>query len=151
MTLKQLLKIIRMLPEKTPIHAAYEKGHVKRFGPRQHWSKSQKEHWEGWLADYADGLNPFARENLKVDRVRMKKTGKQAFNRIMHAPMLLWLAEAAGVSKGLVLRAKKIALAADLGFAQQCAGIRKIIPWAMVTDCLLAKTVEKLPTKTKLL
>jgi hypothetical protein len=46
--------------------------------------------------------------------------------------MLLWLAEAAGVSRTKVLAAKRSALASRGRRATQCAKIRRVIPWPAI-------------------
>jgi hypothetical protein len=53
--------------------------------------------------------------------------------------MLLWLAEAAGVSKKELLIAKRSALAGPAKRGSHCALIRKAIPWRTVEERLAGR------------
>lgn len=143
MTPKQFQKLVRMLPEKTPIHAACEKILQKRhITLRDAWYRSQWEHWQGWLSE-CDGAGAY-------NRKKPHKTAESVYNSIACPPMLIWLAEAVGLHKELVLKTKAIALTEGQTFPRQCGSIRKIVPWGMIADGLLAKAADKIAAKTKL-
>lgn len=143
MTPKQFQKLVCMLPKVTPIHAACEKILKKQHVTlRDAWYASQSEHWQGWLSE-CDGAGYYKRK-------KPHQTVESVYNSIACPPMLFWLAEAVGVPKETLLKAKKIMLTKGIAFPRQCGGIRKLIPWAMIANALLAKAADKLPAKTKL-
>jgi hypothetical protein len=89
------------------------------------WYRSQKEHWLGWLSDY-DGPGAYRRKTSMV------RSAEFAYNHVLCPPMVLWLGEASGVDKSLVLQAKRAALAASRPLQVKCASIRKIVPWSKI-------------------
>jgi hypothetical protein len=93
------------------------------------WYTSQKEHWRGWLSEYG-GPGAYGRKSWKG------RSAEFVYNHIGCPPMLLWLAEAAGVSKTKVLAAKRSALAARGKRATHCAKIRTAIPWPVIEEQL---------------
>jgi hypothetical protein len=96
----------------------------KEWNTKGVWYKSQKEHWLGWLAEY-DGPGFYNRQNAK-------RSAEFVYNHINCAPMVLWLGEAAGISRAKVSEAKRAALSVTRAYSSQCAAIRKIIPWGMI-------------------
>ena len=95
------------------------------------WYKTQKEHCLGWLSEY-DGPGAYGR------KTRSGRSAEFVYNHINCPPMLLWLAEAAGVSKRDVLAAKRIALSARRNRGTHCAVIRRAIPWSIIEERLCA-------------
>lgn len=85
--------------------------------------RSQKQHWIGWLSEY-DGPGFYGRSNGKRD-------ARYIYGHIQCPPMLLWLAEAAGVAGELVTAAAAAVKPGDR-VTTQCAALRRIIPWAVV-------------------
>ena len=131
MTPRLLLRKIKTLPVKAPITASYGRALIARgvWDDEGVWYTSQKEHWLGWLSEY-DGPGAYDRKSW---------TGRSAqfvYNHIGCPPMLLWLAEAAGVSRTKVLAAKRSALSARGNRATHCAKIRAVIPWPVIEERL---------------
>ena len=133
MTPSQLAKQISLLPATVPITVQFEKD-LTALGMWNSEKESckyttQKGHWRGWLRGYS-GAGFYHRTSGQL------RTAEYVYNHIMCPPMLLWLPEAAGVSKATVLSAKKSALSVKQTFPSQCAAIREIIPWKMVENAL---------------
>lgn len=131
MTLKPLglLRRIRKLPDTPTLYAAYLKRTARKKQSRPVWyGDSQKRHWLGWLAGYS-GAGAYGRKNHKRD-------ARFVYNHIRCAPMLAWLVEASGVDTATVKQVYRV-LDAPMGYAAQCAAIRKIVPWDVVADALL--------------
>lgn len=98
------------------------------------WYETQQEHLLGWLFQY-DTEGYYGR----------KYAGRSAeffYNHFNCAPGLLWLAEAAGAPRPLLLRAKRAVLAAGKQGSAQSAALRRILPWAAVLRLL-----EEHPTR----
>lgn len=127
MTPRALLKRIRRLDSGGPVTASVTKA-LQAGKPSTTWYKTQKEHWGGWLRGY-DGPGYYGRKN--PDR-----EAEYIYNHIQCAPMLLWLAEAAGMPRKTLLAAKRAVLAAGPSCARQCASLRRVIPWAEVRGAL---------------
>jgi hypothetical protein len=83
------------------------------------WYRSQKEHWLGWLSEYG-GPGFYGRKTTS------RRSAEFAYNHIVCPPMILWLAEAAGVQRLLVLRAKDAALKDRSHARARCAVFRQI-------------------------
>src|SRR5690606_31435310 len=112
----ELLRAIKRLPTDPPVH-----------DPRK-WYRTQKEHWIGWLDEYA-GPGAYGRKTPSPTDAR------HVYNRIVEPKMLLWLAEAAGVSAEKVGEAKRQAATATS--LQQAAGrVRRLIPWEDVEHAI---------------
>jgi hypothetical protein len=113
--------------------ASYERELVVRgiWDDKGVWYTSQKEHWLGWLSEY-DGLGAYGRKTCRG------RSAEFVYNHIGCPPMLMWLAEAAGVSKAQILNAKRFALSKQRNRAAHCAVIRKIIPWPTIEERLRA-------------
>jgi len=131
MTPKRLAHKIRNLPVKAPITASYERVLIARniWDDDGVWYTSQKEHWVEWLLEY-DGPGAYNRKTSKG------RSAELAYNHVRCPPMLLWLAEAAGVSKKQVLAAKRSALKARRNLGSQCAALRGAIPWSEIEGLL---------------
>jgi hypothetical protein len=96
---------------------------------RATWYESQKEHWVGWLFHY----------NSSGAYGRKVTTGRDArfvYNHVVCPGLLTYLADAAGVSRGLVRQAKHLAASGGTEMARAGA-IRRIIPWELVQEALL--------------
>jgi hypothetical protein len=126
MTPKQLLTHVRKLNENGSVTAALT--HALGPGRRTPWYRHQKEHWEGWLGEY-DGPGAYDRNDWHRD-------AGYVYGHIQCAPMLLWLAEAAGLPKSTLTSAKQAVLKAGTSPAGQCAALRRVIPWSHVEGAL---------------
>jgi hypothetical protein len=132
MTPRVLARKIKELRVTAPITATYEHALITRgiWNDEGVWYSSQKEHWLGWLREY-DGPGAYGRQ------VWTGRSAEYVYGRIGCPPMLLWLAEAAGVSRSKVLAAKRSALSGRPNRATHCAKIRKAIPWSVIEARLL--------------
>jgi hypothetical protein len=132
MTPKGFARKIGKLRGTAPITASYERALIARGIWDNHgvWYTSQKEHWIGWLSQY-DGPGAYNRKTWKG------RSAEFAYNHVRCPPMLLWLAEMAGVPKKNVLAARRSALEAPRNLGSQCAALREAIPWAVVGSSLL--------------
>lgn len=125
MTPKMLSRKIRRLRARLPISTEFERVLQKRGTWRgKQWYRSQKEHWLGWLSEY-HGPGYYGRKDSY-------RSSEFVYNHIVCPPMVLWLAEASGVPKSTVAKAKRAALSAKPSFPAQCAAIRKVIPWELI-------------------
>jgi hypothetical protein len=131
MTPRSLSRKIRRLRVGAPITESYARALVARgvWSNEGVWYTSQKEHWLGWLSEY-DGPGAYERKTWSG------RSAEFVYNHINCPPMLLWLAEAAGVSKRDVLGAKRSALSTRRKRGTHCAVIRKAIPWLMIEERL---------------
>jgi hypothetical protein len=129
MTPRGLARKISKLPERAPITHSFENVLTARgiWNPERERKKysSQKKHWEGWLSEYSGG-GYYDRKNRAV------RSAEVVYNRVNCPPMLLWLIEASGVRKAVVLAAKRCALLAPPSYPSQCSRIRQAAPWSMV-------------------
>jgi hypothetical protein len=127
MSPRELRRKIMALKAKPPITIAFERALVRQ-GTRSEEGEgydSQKDHWLGWLSEY-DGPGFYGR------KAKRGRSAEFAYNHIVCPPMVLWLAEAAGVPRSIVMKAKRIALAAPPSLPSQSAAIRSVVPWAMI-------------------
>jgi hypothetical protein len=131
MTPKGLARKIGRLRVEAPVTASYQRTLIARgvWDDRGVWYTSQKEHWIGWLLQY-DGPGAYNRKRWKG------RSAEFAYNHVRCPPMLLWLAEAAGVPKKKVLAAKRSALKAPQNLSGQSAALRKAIPWPIIEQCI---------------
>ena len=131
MTPKALRSKISTLKVAAPLTESYSRVLIEReiWTDAGVWYSSQKEHWLGWLAEY-DGPGAYGR------KTHGGRTAEFVYNHINCPPMLLWLAEAAGVPKSKLLGAKRAALAGPAKRGSHCALIRRAIPWTVVEECL---------------
>lgn len=119
--------IMRRLDSSYPISDRYERLYL----PGDHWWSSQRQHMVGWFSELS---SPGA-----YGRTR-PITARVAYNRFQCAPGLLWLSEGVGVDH------QTVTMAADLAGgrgrpATQCAAIRRVIPWSMVSE--LAAKIDR--------
>src|SRR5665213_1631268 len=125
MSPRQLRRKILELKAQPPITQAFERALARQstWSEKGVWYKSQKEHWLGWLSEY-DGPGFYGR------KTKRRRSAEFAYNHIVCPPMVLWLGEAAGVARSLVMKAKRIALVAPLSLPSKSSAIRSIVPWA---------------------
>jgi hypothetical protein len=126
-TPKSLFRKIKGLEVGAPITAGYERALMTRgvWSNQGVWYITQKQHWLGWLSEYAYGR-----------KTRSGRSTEFVYSHINCPPMLLWLAEAAGVSKRNILAASRSALAARRSRGTHCAVIRRAIAWPMIEERL---------------
>lgn len=92
--------------------------------------RTQKERWLKWLSGYRPGY---------YHRVNWDRPPKFIYNHLEYVPMLLWLAEAAGVPRFALMKAKAAVLKAGPNDASQAAALRRILPWCLVEALLNAR------------
>ncbi len=100
-------------------------------GPRRQrgvWYKSQKEHWIGWLYNY-NSPGAYSR------KVTSGRDAKFVCNHVAYQGLLIYLADASGVSRQLVQQAKRVDQS-DKTTTQTCGRIRRIIPGSLVLAAL---------------
>lgn len=100
------------------------------------WYESQKEHWVGWLFHY----------NTPGAYGRKVTTGRDArfvYNHVVCPGLLIYLADASGVSRQLVREATKVA-ASDAPDMAKAGRIRRIVPWELVQISLLKNGYARL-------
>ena len=131
MTPSALRSKIAKLRIRAPVTESYGRALINReiWTDEAVWYRNQKEHWLGWLSEY-DGPGAYSRKNWK------QRSAEFVYNHIGCPPMLLWLAEAAGVKKREILAAKRLALSGSSSRASHCAIIRKSIPWSKIEETL---------------
>ena len=94
---------------------------------------TQKEHWLGWLGAY-NGPGAYGRQKWEKNA-----PAEQIYNRAVNPAMVLWLGEAAGVPEATVKKAASAALKAGETLMSKAAAIRKVIPWSLIEERLLAR------------
>ena len=130
LTPRQLRRIISKLEEHQPIAEHLEREIARRNPHRpERWYRSQKQHWMGWLSEY-NGPGFYG-------RLRWDRSAEFVYNHIQCPPMLLWLAEASGLSRRRILRAEAAVLAAGNHHGPGTAAIRSLLPWETVEQNLL--------------
>lgn len=100
------------------------------------WYESQKEHWVGWLFHY-NSSGAYGR------KVTAGRDAKFVYNHVVCPGLLTYLADAAGVSRGLVRQAKHLAASPGTEMARAGA-IRRTIPWELVQEALLENGYARL-------
>jgi hypothetical protein len=129
MTPEQLRRRIYKLREHQPLTIRLERSLATAdLIRRPPWYCSQKEHWLGWLREY-DGPGYYGRREWG-------RSAEFVYNHVVCPPMVLWLGEAAGVPSNVIAAAGSAALSAGPSQASRSAGIRRVIPWAMIELCL---------------
>lgn len=131
---KELRRRIKQLEADTPRYRLLEVALEEGVGFGGAWYTSQKEHWLGWLAEYA-GPGAYGRQ---FDACR---DARYVYNHIQCAPMLFWLIEALGEFEDRLDAIFEAIEAAPNVNASQCAALRKVVRWADVEEALLARTV----------
>lgn len=98
--------------------------------PRAPARPNQKDQWLRWLSGYRPGY---------YGRVNWDRPPKFIYNHLESVLMLLWLAEAAGVPRFALMKAKAAVLKAGSNDASQAAALRRILPWCLVEALLNAR------------
>lgn len=131
MTPRALSRKISRLRVKAPVTASYAHALIELgiWSDEGVWYRTQKEHWLGWLSEY-DSPGAYGRKTVAG------RSAEFVYNHINCPPMVLWLAEAAGVSRRNVLAARRSALSARRSRGTHCAVLRKTIPWSMIEERL---------------
>lgn len=138
MTIAQLRQHVARFSPDGPQTEALQHAVRARFKKRDVWYRTQKEHWTGWLSNY-DGPGYYGRQ-------RWDRDAQFVYNHIQCAPMLLWLAEAAGVPSAKVTAASAAVLAAGPRLSSQVRALRQILPWSLIEATLKAEPTA--PTAT---
>ncbi len=124
MTIPELRRHVASLSPAGPHSEALQRAIRERFKKREVWYRTQQEHWLGWLRSY-DGPGFYGRR-------RWDRDAQFVYNHIQCAPMLLWLAEAAGVPSETIVAAGQAVLTAGARLSSQVAALRHLIPWSAV-------------------
>ena len=104
------------------------------------WYETQQEHLLGWLYDYS-GPGYYNRSNWD-------RTAEFVYNHFNCAPGLVWLAEAAGAPRALLLKAKRAVLRAGPHSSARSAAARRVLPWELVERLLNHRsTVRKIRSR----
>jgi hypothetical protein len=127
MTPQELRRRLARLHPVGPVTESLERA-LRRPGQREPWYMTQQEHLLGWLRDY-DGPGYYGRTSWD-------RTAEFVYNHFNCAPGLLWIAEAAGAPRLLLLRAKRAVLAAGPRNPAQSAAVRRIFQWVEVERLL---------------
>lgn len=134
-TPEQLLRLLEKLSPDSPITDEFsarwrgteDKGQSEQKGV---WYGTQHEHWMGWLGNY-DGPGGY-------DRKDWKRSAAYVYNHVVNPQMLVYLAEAAGISPVTVREAMDAALAkSGSSMSAMSAAVRKVVPWSKVEQALL--------------
>ena len=131
-TAQELSAYIERLSPDSPVTDSLQKEIRSGFKQQQVWYRTQKEHWLGWLSCY-DGPGAYGRTDWNRD-------AKFIYNHIVCPPMLLWLAEAAGLPTEKIREANTAALAAGPRLPSKVGAIRRLIPWSVVEAALVHRT-----------
>lgn len=93
---------------------------------------SHKSHWANWLAEY-DGPGYYGRSTETI------RSAGYIYEHLHCAAMLIWLAEVAGVERGLLLKAKAAVEPLPLSHPRAGRLARSILPWGLVLAHLQLK------------
>lgn len=131
-----LLRLVGAFPDQLPRTLELEKRIQIGAGFHGKWYASQGEHWRGWMGHKNAVLCRSGRDPSSVPaRVRWN---------LNCAPMMYWLAEAAGIPAETLDRAEEAAkvAAARVGHDHPSHGkaMRAVLPW-----CQIEKALEALP------
>jgi hypothetical protein len=133
----QLRKAITRLSAVSPFTDRFRvKWRAKRaHGAQQErpavWYKTQHQHWLGWLEKY-DGPGAYGRTGTGY-------SAEFAYNHIVNPQMLVYLAEAAGISDRTVRKAAAEALANRSTMSSMSAAVRRVVPWKTIEATLMAR------------
>jgi len=123
---------LKHLDAEPPLRVAFERAPDEHPASlRNAWYSRQKEHWLGWRKEY-DGPGYYGRQSWDV-------TSERVYNRVANPAMVLWLGEAAGISKFQVKSAVAAAKKAGTTFPAQCGAIRRVIPWSDIEPLLASR------------
>ena len=90
-----------------------------------------KQHWIGWLEEY--GTGGYYHRSPETSR---RADARYVYDHLKAAPMMIWLAEAAGVPEPIIRNAvKHQGLYTDKG--ARARAVRRVLPWSTVESYLL--------------
>ncbi len=137
MSIDELSHRINDLVEQTELLSQLEK--------ELEWKKenTMKEGWLRWLSQYNE---PGAYQRKKLDR----QDAEFVYNHLLAPDLLLWLGEASGVSKEIVLSAIAAYRESKPPKASQCLAIRQKIPWPTIEAALRKNTKYDVPVQERL-
>lgn len=129
---RTLLLIIQDLPVFPPVTVAFERSLSKQgtWSKERAWYRSQKEHWLGRLEEY-EGTGYHGRKNWL-------RTAEFIYNHLVCPPMVLWVAEVAGIPRQTLRKAVRAALSAAPYLPAKSSAIRNVISWKEVETLLNA-------------
>lgn len=122
----ELKRHIGTFRSELPISKTFEENARVGVGFQGKWYRSQREHWLGWISvkERKDGID------LASSHARRRWSG------LSSPPMLIWLAEAAGVAPELVERAAAAAASVIGGSGKESAraakAVRDVLRWEEV-------------------
>lgn len=117
------IRVIQALPADDP---------VPPRTPGYNEYTTQKAHWLGWL-DPAAGTGTYPRSEAPG------RDAKYVYNHIVEPKLLLWLISASGIDPVTVAAAQHAAASA-LKMPTKAAGIRRVVPWALLCEQLVRKS-----------
>jgi len=85
----------------------------------------------GWLGEY-DGPGFYGRANWN-------RSAEFVYNHFHNAPGLLWLAEAVGVPRFALVKARDAVLEAESSAPARAAALRTVLPWPLLEALLKAR------------
>lgn len=135
-TPKALFERIELLSPKSPLSDAFaSRWNRQSSDPALRegafaWNTTQHGHWLGWLAAYDRDAHGPKEANRSAEFV---------YNHIHNPQMLIWLAEAVGLSSRRIELATAAALANTKSLATMAAAIRKVVTWRTVERALLKR------------
>jgi len=131
-TPQALLERIELLSPKSPLTDAFAaRWSAPSTPPREGalaWSPTLHGHWLGWLAGYDRGHH---------GPKEAKRSAEFVYNHILSPQMLIYLAEAVGLSSRRLELATTAALADTTSLATMTGAIRKVVSWRTVERALL--------------
>ncbi|MEJ7648697.1 MAG: hypothetical protein WKF57_06660 [Nakamurella sp.] len=131
----ELAKMVMRFREAQPLTDAYEAKHSSGR-VRTVWYRSQREHLHGFWGEY-DSPGAYGRS-------KPGQGAKFAYNHLRCVPGLMWLAEAVGVDKHLIVEGIEAVEAAGSNLSSQCAAFRRQVPWALIEERLGVSKKESL-------
>lgn len=93
------------------------------------WYESQKERWVGWLFNY-NSPGAYGRKTIAG------RDAKFVYNHVVCPELLVYLADACGVSRTLVRETKRIVFSGGSQMARSGA-IRRVVAWETVQSALI--------------
>lgn len=128
---------IERLPTRSPITSRFSAAWRSMPGGGQReqeapWYRNQREHWLGWLDGYR-GAGAYGRKNPN-------RSAQFIYAHVVNPQMLVYLAEASGVSRKAIGAGMKAALAKHhFTMAAMSAAFRREVPWAIVEAALVER------------
>lgn len=120
----EFARVLRRLEPHLPISDGYEALALQRG--ESHWS-SQQEHMVGWFEGQS------SHGSGQYTRTTPNRSARTAYNRLLSAFGLLWIAEALGEEPGVVQKAADAARA-EPDYRRRCGQIRRVVPWSRILE-----------------